>query len=439
MRRLAAVLIALVLALAPLPVQAASGTYAPQPIWTGLDSNGNPVAGGLLFIYNSGTSTKATTWSDVAMTTPNADPLVLDSAGRATIVLNPGSSYKFVLAPAGDTDPPTSPIATRDGVMAVTPTGTGNDSDVSGVAGTTLLAGQVAYLSDGSGGTTAGRWYLGDADFTYASVAAYAIGLVVADTSTGATGTFRVSGRMDNLPGGALTAGTLYNISATAGGLSTAAPANTRPVLVADGTHSGIISPWTLGQYAASGLPGLVSQGAQTISGVKTFAAPPSFGGAATFVPGQGPSAAGMMSGQLTASADSTTHANSGAGETTLSSYVLPQASLDVNGKAIRISAYGTFAANGNTKTIKVKFGATVLTVHAAATNAGGWVAQALVIRTSSTTQKCIGWVVTGTTQTGSYSTGAETLNGNVTITTTGQGTSSSDIVQEVFFVETIG
>jgi len=82
------------------------------------DASGNPLAGGLLFFYVTGTSTKAETFSDEELSTANANPVVLDSAGRAgDIFLDPSVTYKVVLAPATDTDPPTAPIWTADPVV----------------------------------------------------------------------------------------------------------------------------------------------------------------------------------------------------------------------------------------------------------------------------------------------------------------------------------
>lgn len=49
------------------------------------DSNGNPLAGGKVYPFDAGTTTPRTTWSDAAETVPNAHPIILDSAGRATI------------------------------------------------------------------------------------------------------------------------------------------------------------------------------------------------------------------------------------------------------------------------------------------------------------------------------------------------------------------
>jgi hypothetical protein len=66
------------------------------------DNNGNPLAGGLIYTYAAGTTTPAATYTSDSGGTANANPIVLDSAGRtpAQIWLTEGSSYKFVLETA---------------------------------------------------------------------------------------------------------------------------------------------------------------------------------------------------------------------------------------------------------------------------------------------------------------------------------------------------
>jgi hypothetical protein len=63
------------------------------------DNNGNPLSGGLIYTYAAGTTTPATTYTASDGLTANANPIVLDSAGRtpAQIWLTEGNSYKFVL------------------------------------------------------------------------------------------------------------------------------------------------------------------------------------------------------------------------------------------------------------------------------------------------------------------------------------------------------
>lgn len=66
------------------------------PVVQWFDNNGNPLAGGLISTFLAGTTTPQATFTDVTGGTPNANPVVLDSAGRAQIWFGP-ASYKLVL------------------------------------------------------------------------------------------------------------------------------------------------------------------------------------------------------------------------------------------------------------------------------------------------------------------------------------------------------
>lgn len=77
-----------------------------------------PLVGGKLFTYIAGTATKQATWTDYTQGVQNTNPIILDSSGIATVWLDPTLTYKFVLANANDTDPPTSPIKSADGIQA---------------------------------------------------------------------------------------------------------------------------------------------------------------------------------------------------------------------------------------------------------------------------------------------------------------------------------
>lgn len=50
-----------------------------------LDSNGAPLAGGLVYMYVPNTTTPKATWQDSGESTPNSNPVVLNAAGRALI------------------------------------------------------------------------------------------------------------------------------------------------------------------------------------------------------------------------------------------------------------------------------------------------------------------------------------------------------------------
>lgn len=91
--------------------------YFPNP-----NNTGAPAAGFLLFTYVAGTNTKQATWTDSTQAVQNPNPLPLDANGVAAgasanaVWLDPTLLYKFVWAPANDTDPPSSPIRSIDNI-----------------------------------------------------------------------------------------------------------------------------------------------------------------------------------------------------------------------------------------------------------------------------------------------------------------------------------
>lgn len=89
---------------------------SPLPIQKFFASDGRPLAGGKLFTYTAGTTTKVATYTDSTGGTPNTNPVILNFRGEANVWLDPTLTYKFVLSPANDTDPPTNPIWTEDQV-----------------------------------------------------------------------------------------------------------------------------------------------------------------------------------------------------------------------------------------------------------------------------------------------------------------------------------
>jgi hypothetical protein len=89
-----------------------AGNLAPHFDSQFFDSNGDPLNGGLVYSYQAGTSTPQATYTDSTLGVANANPVVLDSAGRAAIWLDPSLSYKFVLQTSGG-----STIKTVDNVI----------------------------------------------------------------------------------------------------------------------------------------------------------------------------------------------------------------------------------------------------------------------------------------------------------------------------------
>lgn len=114
------------------------------------DDTGTPYAGGKLYFYLTGTTTATDTYTTEALSTANANPVVLDSAGRAgNIFLDPAITYKVVLKDSNDAqiwtaDPVTDPAAGVTAAFAV----------VSGDPN-----GQTAGSAGSVGGTSASvRW-----------------------------------------------------------------------------------------------------------------------------------------------------------------------------------------------------------------------------------------------------------------------------------------
>ena len=71
-----------------------------------IDANGDPYSGGKLYFYEAGSSTPEATYNSDAGDTPNANPVILDSAGRPTseIWLTGGQAYKVKLTDADDVE-----------------------------------------------------------------------------------------------------------------------------------------------------------------------------------------------------------------------------------------------------------------------------------------------------------------------------------------------
>lgn len=87
------------------------------------DDDGEPLAGGKLYTYAAGTSTPKDTYTDAGGGTANANPVVLDASGRATVFLS--GSYKFKLTDADDVE-----IETTDNVSAFATSISGGVSDI---------------------------------------------------------------------------------------------------------------------------------------------------------------------------------------------------------------------------------------------------------------------------------------------------------------------
>jgi len=90
-----------------------------SPIGNGisfLDNTGQPLAGGLLYTYQAGSSTPLTSYTDVNGLIPNANPIVIGTDGRlpSELWFQAGYNYKLVLK-----DSSGNLIATYDNIYGI--------------------------------------------------------------------------------------------------------------------------------------------------------------------------------------------------------------------------------------------------------------------------------------------------------------------------------
>jgi hypothetical protein len=138
-----------------------------------------------------------------------------------------------------------------------------------------------------------------------------------------------------------------------------------------------------------------------------------------------------------------TTEASTGAdtNETDLWTYSLPANTLNVNGKGVRVTAWGVNAANVNNKTWKVYFGSTaVYALGPSALNGSSFRVVMEVARTGAAAQIAAAFGGAGGTLTTATAAPAGDTTGAITIKVTGQnGTASaSDIVFKGAIVEVL-
>lgn len=127
-----------------------------------LDSNGDPYVGAQLFSYvtsatGTGGTTKITLTKDAAGVSNHENPIILnargepsDGAGGASMEMwqAAGTYVKLVLAPADDTDPPTSAISSWDNLGGINDASISIDQWISGPAPTYISATSFSMAGD---------------------------------------------------------------------------------------------------------------------------------------------------------------------------------------------------------------------------------------------------------------------------------------------------
>jgi hypothetical protein len=132
--------------------QTAAGLM-PSPKMQFLDSSGHPLVGGLVYTYAAGTTTPLATYTDSGAGTPNANPVVLDSAGRAGIWLS-SAAYKIALKTSAGVA-----VWTVDNVTA--PTLSSTSITIPNAATFTMAAGSISDFSTALLPNASGTYDLG--------------------------------------------------------------------------------------------------------------------------------------------------------------------------------------------------------------------------------------------------------------------------------------
>lgn len=111
-------------------------------------SGGAALAGGKVYTYAAGTSTPKASYTDYSGTTPNANPVILDSAGQANIWLD--GNYKINLTDSNDVQISGYPV---DNVSSIS-TGSASEYAVTtGSANTYILTPSPAIVAYATGAT----------------------------------------------------------------------------------------------------------------------------------------------------------------------------------------------------------------------------------------------------------------------------------------------
>ena len=115
----------------------AQKTVMPVPRIQFLDTSGNPLASGKLHTFVTLTTTPLATFTDSGGGTPNANPVILDAGGFASVWLTPGTLYTFQLDNSADVLQWTEDNVSTDNLLNLANTWTTLQTFSAGIVSTT--------------------------------------------------------------------------------------------------------------------------------------------------------------------------------------------------------------------------------------------------------------------------------------------------------------
>lgn len=131
---------------------------APQPKAQFFAADGTPLVGGKVYTYAAGTTTPLTTFTDASATTPNTNPIILDSRGECNLWFASAASYKIILKNSNDVQQWSVDNITTYGTISAQNYNNVNitGGTITGVTATFNLTGDVS----GNAGTVTNGVYL---------------------------------------------------------------------------------------------------------------------------------------------------------------------------------------------------------------------------------------------------------------------------------------
>lgn len=132
-----------------------------EPVFKVYDSNGNPLVGGKVFTYVTGTTTNKKTYTDSTATIANPNPVILDSNGSADIWLDTDALYTFVIKDTDDTTLYTVNSLTGVGNISAAIVLNGNlNTNGNDIIDTTSITMTTPFVEIGDGSTAPGEIHL---------------------------------------------------------------------------------------------------------------------------------------------------------------------------------------------------------------------------------------------------------------------------------------
>lgn len=130
--------------------------------------------------------------------------------------------------------------------------------------------------------------------------------------------------------------------------------------------------------------------------------------------------------------------------DTVLRTYTLPANAFNANGRVLKITAWGSFGANANAKTVRIKWNGlagTTVVANTLSVNNQNWIAIGHIVRTGSNTQDTFGYTLISSPSqdlVATFGTAAVTDTGTIDIVISGQNGSAvaNDIRYEGSIIE---